>query len=186
MTDHDVFLSFAGPDRRSAQRLAEALGRRVDVWLDEKLPVGRGITAEIEEHLNRSKIMVILYSAAYPSRSACQFELTAAFLAGAREGDPLRRILVVNPEAYEHHLQPVQLADVKFARWPQPSNARDMAALVKAVAAKAASVEGTFGDIGFTARPTWYPYGVAGGRRSWGVIASSGSCTPRCIGPMSR
>ncbi|MGY4684467.1 TIR domain-containing protein [Micromonospora aurantiaca (nom. illeg.)] len=162
MTDHDVFLSFAGPDRRSAQRLAEALGRRVDVWLDEKLPVGRGITAEIEEHLNRSKIMVILYSAAYPSRSACQFELTAAFLAGAREGDPLRRILVVNPEAYEHHLQPVQLADVKFARWPQPSNARDMAALVKAVAAKAASVEGTFGDIGFTARPTWYPYGVAG------------------------
>jgi hypothetical protein len=35
------------------------------VWLDETLRVARGITAGIEEQLNASKIMLVLYSAAY-------------------------------------------------------------------------------------------------------------------------
>lgn len=116
MTGNDVFLSFAGSDRDAARRLRDNLRRRgLRVWLDETLPVARGITAGIEKQLNASTIMLVLYSAAYPLRSACQFELTEAYLAGERDGDPLRRIMVINPEAFEDHLQPVQLADAKFS-----------------------------------------------------------------------
>ncbi|GAB3967036.1 tetratricopeptide repeat protein [Plantactinospora veratri] len=163
MTSSDIFFSFAGPDRRPARRLGEALRRRgLPVWMDEALPVARGITTGIEEQLNTAKIMLILYSAAYPLRSACQFELTAAYLAGEREGDPLRRIMVINPEVFEHHLQPVQLADAKFVRYPMPSDDRAVKPLADALAAKLASVNGTFGDITFTKRPRWYPDGSAG------------------------
>jgi len=163
MTRDQVFLSFAGPDRGDARRLRDGLRRRgLEVWLDETLLVGGGITAGIEDALNASKIMLILYSAAYPLRSACQFELTAAYLAGEREGDPLRRILVINPEAYEHHLQPVQLADAKFARYPMPRDKQAMNALAEAVASAARSVDGTFGEVSFTHRPPWYPHGAAG------------------------
>jgi len=163
MTSDKIFLSFAGPERDAATRLGEALRRRgLSVWLDESLPVARGITASIEDELNASKIMLILYSAAYPLRSACQFELTAAYLAGEREGDPLRRIMVINPEAYERHLQPVQLADAKFVRYPMPADDRAVTALAEALALAAGSVDGTFGEISFTARPRWYPDGTAG------------------------
>src|SRR2546423_1056738 len=130
MTSDTVFLSFAGPDREAARRLRGALQRRgLRVWLDEALPVAGGITAGIEKQLNESKVMLVLYSAAYPLRSACQFELTEAYLAGERDGDPLRRVMVINPEAYEHHLQPVQLADAKFVRYPMPADDRALTAL---------------------------------------------------------
>src|SRR5690348_8088917 len=127
MTDDTVFLSFAGPDREAARHLRDALGRRgLRLWLDEELPVAGRITAGIQKQLNESKVMLVLYSAAYPLRSACQFELTEAYLAGERGGDPVSRIIVVNPEAYEHHLQPVQLADATFARYPMPADERGM------------------------------------------------------------
>jgi tetratricopeptide (TPR) repeat protein len=162
MTD-DVFFSFAGPDREAAGALGSALRRRgVRVWLDETLPVGRGITAGITAELNAAKIMLVLYSAAYPVRSACQLELTAAYLSGEREGDPLQRIVVLNPEGYEHHLRPVQLADAKFARYPMPADDRAVAALADVLARKVASVDGAFGDIDFTRQPRWYPDGTAG------------------------
>ena len=162
MTD-DVFFSFVGPDRDAARALHSALRRRgVRVWLDETLPVGRGITAGITAELNAAKVMLVLYSAAYPLRSACQLELTAAYLAGEREGDPLRRIVVINPERYEHHLRPVQLADAKFARYPMPADDRAIAALAEVLAGKVASIDGAFGDIDFTRQPRWYPGGTAG------------------------
>ncbi|MBT8227536.1 MAG: TIR domain-containing protein [Dactylosporangium sp.] len=163
MTNNQVFFSFAGPDRDAARRLLKALRRRgLRVWMDETLPVARGITAGIEDQLNASKIMLILYSAAYPPRSACQFELTEAYLAGEREGDPLRRIVVINPEADEDHLQPVQLADAKFVRYPMPADDRAVTALAEVIAEKMASVDGPFGDFSFTERPIWYPDGSAG------------------------
>lgn len=159
----DIFFSFAGPEREDAYKLRSALQRRgLRVWLDETLPVGRGITAGITAEFKAAKILLVLYSAAYPLRPACQLELTAAYLSGEREGDPLRRIVVINPELHEHHLQPVQLADAKFARYPMPADDRAVAALAGVLARKVASVEGVFGDIDFTEQPRWYPDGTAG------------------------
>lgn len=43
--------------------------------------------------------MILAYcSKTNPRRRACQWELTAAFLAAQVEGDPRRRVLVVSPE----------------------------------------------------------------------------------------
>jgi hypothetical protein len=163
VTGHDVFLSFAGPERDAIRRIRDALEQRgLSVWLDESLPPASSITAGIEEHLNASRIMLVLYSAAYPLRPACQFELAAAFLAGQHEGDPLQRIMVINPEPSERHIQPIQLADAKFVRLPGPGDDRAMTALVDAVAQKVAMVKTTFGGISFTESPRWYPDGSAG------------------------
>jgi hypothetical protein len=39
-------------------------------------------------------------------RRYCQWELTAAWLAGEATGKPERRILVINPESGVAHIQP--------------------------------------------------------------------------------
>jgi hypothetical protein len=96
------------------------------------------------------------------ARTTVVLEATAAFLAGERAGDPLRPIMVISPEAYEHHLRPVQWADTTFVRYPMPGDDRAMTALAEAVAAAAKSVNGTFGDIRFTERPLWYPDAAGG------------------------
>ena len=163
MTGPEIFFSFAGPDRSTARLLHEALERHgLRVWMDERLPVAHGITKGIEQHLSTSKVMLILYSAAYPLRSACQAELTAAYLASEREGDPLRRIVVINPEDFEHHLQPVTLADARFARCPMPGDRKAVTALAEVLRARVSSVETTFGEVRFNNRPRWYPDGSAG------------------------
>lgn len=161
MTGNDVFFSLAGTERDTVRRIREALERPgLRVFIDESLTPAHSITAGIEEELNASKIMLILYSAAYPHRPACQFELTAAFLAGLSEGDPLRRIMVINPEPSEQHLQPIQLADAAFVRLPKAGDDRAMKVLVDAVAEKVAAVDGTFGEISFRQSPRWYPDGA--------------------------
>jgi hypothetical protein len=72
------------------------------------------ITTTITSSLAASRVMLAYYSAAYPTRRACQWELTAAYLAASRDGDPARRILVVNPEPTPDHLYPGELRDALF------------------------------------------------------------------------
>jgi hypothetical protein len=114
MANFDVFVSYAHSDRERVLVLRDALVvQRVAVWLDEREietfeSIGRGI----ESGLARSKALVAFYSRAYPARRACQWELTAAFLAAQRAGgDPRRRVLVVNPEHGADHVHPVELRD---------------------------------------------------------------------------
>jgi len=49
-------------------------------------------------------------------------ELTAAFIAAQREGDPRQRVWVINPEPTANHIQPVELRDEQYAQAPK-SNA---------------------------------------------------------------
>jgi len=49
------------------------------------------------------------YSLNYAHSRACQWELTAGFLAAQREGDPRQRVLIVNPEEMAEHIHPVEL-----------------------------------------------------------------------------
>jgi hypothetical protein len=61
VTGHDVFLSFAGPERGTARQIRDALEQRhLRVWLGETLPPASSITAGIEKHLNTSRIMLVL------------------------------------------------------------------------------------------------------------------------------
>src|SRR4051794_6895968 len=97
----DVFCSYAHADAAAVGRLVAALeAAGLEVYLDrEEIPDFAGITGSIERGLARSKVLLAFYSEVYPTRRPCQWELTAGFLAAQREGDPRRRVLVVNPEA---------------------------------------------------------------------------------------
>ena len=152
---YDVFMSLGGPDREPVRELVRALRKAgLTVFLDEdRIPLFVGVTAEIEAALRQRTDGGVLL-ASYPSRMACQFELTAAYLAGLAEGDPSRRIVVINPELGTDHLQPVELADDRFAVLPAPGGERRaMAAIVMRIQARVDAITGGIGGVPFSRQP---------------------------------
>src|SRR5689334_5794460 len=123
--EYDVFISHAWSDGDQPREIAEALqAAGLKVWIDEKeLQEFESITRGVQDNLARSKALLAFYSKAYPTRRACQWELTAAFITAQREGDPRRRVLVVNPEQGSDHIQPIELRDAKFCRAPAARDA---------------------------------------------------------------
>jgi len=144
---YDVFLSFtrASPGAADqATRLEKALERKgLQVFRDVLIHEFGGITAELVDALAESKVLVAYYTREYPGRYACQWELTASFLAAQREGDPRRRVLVVNPEAGETHIRPVELADDRYAVTPHSD--ADFDQLATRIAERVAAVSGPLG-----------------------------------------
>ncbi|HEX4837678.1 MAG TPA: toll/interleukin-1 receptor domain-containing protein [Solirubrobacteraceae bacterium] len=120
---YDVFLSYARGDRARVDELYAALeARKLRVFRDENdIEHFEGITARVRDGVARSRVLLAFYSAVYPTRPACQWELMAAFLAAQRLDDPRERVLVVNPERDERggsvaeHIQPVELRDARIA-----------------------------------------------------------------------
>ncbi|WP_415949136.1 TIR domain-containing protein [Streptomyces sp. KLOTTS4A1] len=114
----DVFLSYSRRDAERVRSLHEALtDAGLKVFTDESAVAGfAGISDTIRRALAASRVLLAYYSTSYPQRPACQWELTAAFLAGLGEGDPRRRVLVVNPEAATGHIHPVELRDTRHGR----------------------------------------------------------------------
>ncbi len=131
--DFDVFMSLSGDDRAAVEPIVRGLRKRgLRVFLDaDDIRLFRGITPEIERALRRSTAFVVYYSKSYPERASCQLELTVAFLAGQAEGDPARRILVINPESTTGHLQPVELSDARYLP-ADPERPDPIAALIHA------------------------------------------------------
>ncbi|HZN70681.1 MAG TPA: tetratricopeptide repeat protein [Micromonosporaceae bacterium] len=155
---YDVFLALAGPDRDAVRRLRDALtAGGLKAFIDERdIREYHGITAEIERALQGSKALVAYYSRHFTNRAACQYELTAAFLAGQREGDPTKRIMVLNPHEETDHLLPVELAEDKFDRLPAPHDDASMSRVVARIATKVAALDGRIGGVPFAERPRWY------------------------------
>jgi hypothetical protein len=91
--EYDVFLSHAWADGDRPREIAQALeAAGLRVWFDAKeIADFEGITRVVQQGLAKSKALLAYYSKAYPTRRACQWELTAAFLAAQQEGDPRRR-----------------------------------------------------------------------------------------------
>ena len=116
--ENDVFLSHAWADGERPQQLADALTKAgLRVWFDAaEINDFASITHAVTEGLAKSKALVAYYSKTYPLRRACQWELTAAFLSAQTEGDPRRRVLVINPEKSADHIHPIELRDTKFRK----------------------------------------------------------------------
>lgn len=139
--DFDLFISYRRKDVRPVLALADALvtvGLRV--WIDQR-EIGDfdAITDEIRAGIAHSKALLAWYSADYPKSRPCQQELTAAFIAAQRLGDPRKRVLVVNPEANADHVMPVQLAD------QQHVPALDASVLAARIATAVRNLKGTLG-----------------------------------------
>src|SRR5262249_48571628 len=119
---------------------AEGLGVLVD---DGRVEEFTGITQTVVAALARSKALLAHYSTRYPARPARQWELTAAFLAAERDGDPWRRVLCLNPEREVGHLAPAELAGARFSAYPA-----DPAALPQLARQLRASLESITGPLG--------------------------------------
>ncbi|MDT7799873.1 MAG: hypothetical protein QOI78_3306 [Actinomycetota bacterium] len=118
----DVFLCFTRADPEGAaavDRIEAAL--RADglrVFRDTGIDEFDSITRELADAIGGSRVLLAYYSRVLPTRYACQWELTAAFVAARRHGDPANRVLAINPEPGTAHLAPVELADAKFFNGP--------------------------------------------------------------------
>nr|WP_232108217.1 MULTISPECIES: TIR domain-containing protein [Streptomyces] len=132
-----------------------------------------GISDTIRRELSRSKALLAFYSTGYPEREACQWELTTAYLAGLGEGNPRRRVMVVNPEPTTHHIHPVELRDARHA------SADDLTALVPDVRAHVARLDGPMTLKEHRVR-RWLLGSPQSAPSSWDGSPSSGRCTPPC------
>jgi tetratricopeptide (TPR) repeat protein len=155
-----------------AQLVGDALtARGLRVWRDQReISAFEGITKSVAEGLAHSKALVAIYTTTYPTRRACQWELTASFVAGQREGDPRRRVLVVNPEDDAAHIEPVELRDALFAKAPAIADAAGHKALAEAVAAHLAGLSGPIGELGAWPGPRWHGQHPVGAARFVGRV----------------
>jgi tetratricopeptide (TPR) repeat protein len=156
-TQFDVFLSYHHADGSVAERIVGALrAKGLTVFFDrEEVEDFEGITARLRDGLGRSKAVLVLYSATYPSRRACQFELTSAFLAAQRLGSPTNHVLVVNPEPGAEHIRPVELRDALFRRCPEAEDDAALADLATAVAQHVSALDGQLDEAAPLALPRW-------------------------------
>jgi tetratricopeptide (TPR) repeat protein len=156
----DVFLSYARADRERVIVLRDALNedQGLEVWLDEtKVETFESIRGAIESGLAFSRALVAFYSQEYPARPACQWELTAAFLAAQRAGvDPRQRVLVVNPEQGPDHIEPVELRDALYTDAPSQGDPAGHRELAEQIARHVRNLEGVLGDLGVSVRPSWW------------------------------
>ncbi len=171
----DVFLSYARADRERVIVLRDALTKDqgLEVWLDETgVETFESIRAAIENGLAFSRALVAFYSQKYPARPACQWELTAAFLAAQRAGvNPRHRVLVVNPEQGPNHIQPVELRDALYADAPSPGDPAGHRVLAEQIAKHVRNLEGVLGDLGVSVRPSWWGRRPVGAARFVGRVS---------------
>jgi hypothetical protein len=167
--EYDIFLSHAWKDGERPQHIADALTQAgLRVWSDAaEINDFASITRTATEGLAKSKALLAFYSKTYPLRRACQWELTAAFLAAQTEGDPRRRVLVINPESGADHIHPIELRDTKFLK--APNNDGEMQQLVQAIVKHVAQLSGPLADIR-TLTPNWYGMTPMGSTRFVGRL----------------
>ena len=158
---YDLFISYRHADAAAVRRLAAALtGVGLSIWIDEqRIEDFASIQRGIEEGLQRSKAVLAWYSLRYPASLACQWELTRAFELAQQEGDVRRRLLVVNPEADNLHIHPIELRDALYLSAPDDDGA--LAAAAGKIVARVAGLAGELGAVAGSPRPPWY--GAAAG-----------------------
>ncbi|HET6360370.1 toll/interleukin-1 receptor domain-containing protein [Streptomyces sp.] len=165
----EVFFSYPRSDRAAVLPLVEALrSAGVSVFLDESgIDEFQGITPGIRSALAGARLFVAYYSAAYPARPACQWELLTVFRAASVLGRASERILVINPEPGPGHIQPVQLRD---ARYGTTTGSDSVARLVQRVVERVAASPGCLGDAIEADRPVWRPVEHLGSERFIGRV----------------
>ncbi len=163
--NYDVFLSHGWADGERPQQIADALGQAgLRVWFDAvEFADLTGITRAVTEGVANSKALLAYYSKTFPLRRACQWELTAAFLAAQADGDPRQRVLVVNPESTAGHIYPIELRDARLLKAPSADG--EMRQLVDSVVNQVRQLSAPLADVHPLTAPNWYGIKPTGSTR---------------------
>jgi hypothetical protein len=167
---YDVFFSYPHKDSEKVMLILEALQTRgLKVWIDtNEIRDFAGITRSIVDGLARSRVIMAFYSLNYAHSRACQWELTAGFLAARREGDPRLRVLIINPEEMAEHIHPVELRDELFQK--APADPQAINSLVSSIKTHISTIESTIGEIKALTQPQWFGKKGTGSNRFVGRL----------------
>ena len=164
---YDIFFSYSHKDKGEVMPICSALSAELEVWIDEtKSEDGKSITGSVVEGLAQSKVLLAYYSPNYSRSRACQWELTAAFLAAQQEGKgrPERRIRIIKPKEVHVEIHPAELHDALYRQVSVPASPDEIREIVGSVRAHVEGVTGVFGEIRALTPPAWY------GRRGVGYL----------------
>ncbi|MFG1648019.1 TIR domain-containing protein [Amycolatopsis sp. NPDC049252] len=142
----DVFLcsARAAQDDAVAERIEEALlAGGLRVFRPARIDDFDKIDGETADAIAGSRVLLACYSRLLPTRYACQWELTAAFAAARRHGNPADRVLVLNPESGTAHVAPAELVGARF--FTGPVTTATLPDLVAKVRRKVAATDGPLG-----------------------------------------
>jgi len=168
--DYDIFFSYPHKDVQEVQQILQTLQvEGLNVWIDKsEISDYASITNSIVDGLAHSKVLLAYYSRNYWRSRACQWELTAGFLAAQSEGDPRKRVLVINSEEKADHIHPVELRDELFQKAPKDAEA--LTKLVQSVKNHVSGFKSAIGDIHALTQPSWYPSAGASSNRFVGCL----------------
>jgi hypothetical protein len=175
--DHDLFISYRRADAARLEPLLTALvSLGVRVWCDtQAIEDFRSVQQSVGTGLGRARAMLVWYSADYNASRACQWELTAAYLAAqadpATAGDPRRRLLVINPEPGNGHIHLPELFDQQWLPAPGAGDDAAVQALAQRICGALAVVPPTpLGDLRALTPPRWLPHQGTGSTRFVGRL----------------
>jgi tetratricopeptide (TPR) repeat protein len=162
-----LFISYRRSKAARVDALVSALeAEGVEVWLDRnEIEDAASIQGRIEDGLASCHALLAWYCADYSSSRACQWELTAALIAAGAETSPVVRILVINPEADNGHIQPLKVRDLKHI------SAQDHdAALAHRIAEIIRPIQGALGALRRLGRPAAFGFTPIGSTRFVGRV----------------
>jgi hypothetical protein len=159
--DWDIFFSYRTARYHEVAHLLDALEKAgLRVWVDRTgIPKFEDIQTRVHDGLARCRLLVAYYTHDYPASRACQWELTAAYLAGEREGNATRRVAVIRsgPSDGVDHLQPVALRSGNFVDLPGPDNSAGLGMIVQALKEKCLALTTPIGDPAPAVAAPWHP-----------------------------
>jgi hypothetical protein len=161
LTSSDVFLSYPRKDQEPVRALAAALkAEGLTVWMDESnVDAFDHIHDRVASGIANSRAVLAWYSQNYATSRPCQWELSAAWL--CEDGE---RILVVNPEPHDHHIQPRSLVNRFYV------GASDFPAIARQVKSHIARFNSSIGDSVSFSQPIHYGRQLTGSNHFVGRI----------------
>lgn len=171
---HDLFLSYRWADKPAVALLVAALQAcGVRVWQDAReVEDLASIQRAVATGLANARALLVWYSIRYNEPRACQWALTSAYTAAQAEGDPRRRILVVNPEAGNAHVHLPELLDqLQLSGAGVPDDGAAVQALADRITAALHRVPATaLGALRALTPPLWLPAMATGSNRFVGRL----------------
>ena len=157
----DLFLSYPHKDQESVLALVAALkAEGLTVWMDKSnVDAFDHIHDRVASGIANSRAVLAWYSQSYATSRPCQWELSAAWL--CEDGE---RILVVNPEPHDHHIQPRSLVSRLYV------GAEDFPAIARQVKSHIARFNSLIGDSVSFSQPTHYGRQLTGSNHFVGRI----------------